>query len=68
MIKSCLEQRLPDIWDPTKGIINLATGVTANEEMTRDTLDIKEKGGVARDKFIESITTIENKQSYYSPN
>ena len=35
--------------------------------MTRDTLDIKEKGEVARDKFIESITSIDNKQSYYSP-
>ena len=35
--------------------------------MTSDTLDIKEKGEVARDKFIESITSIDNKQSYYSP-
>ena len=67
MIKSCLERRLSDMWDPTKRITNLATGVTADEEMTRDTLDIKEKGEVARDKFIESITSIENKQSYYSP-
>ena len=56
MIKSCLERRLPDMLDPTKRITKLATGVTADEEMTR-----------ARDKFIESITSINNKQSYYSP-
>ena len=68
MIKSCLERRLPDMWDPTKRNTNLATGVTADEEMTCDTLDIKEEGKVARDKFIESITSIDNKQSYYSSN
>ena len=50
----------------TKRITNLATGVTADDEMTRDTLDIKENGEVARDKFIEPITSIDNKQSYYS--
>ena len=50
----------------TQPIVHLATGVPATEEMTKDTLNIEERGVVSRDSFLKLLAT-DSKDAYYGP-
>ena len=51
-IKDCLDKWIPDLWEPTKSITHIFSGVQATEEMKRDSLDIKPRGAALRDTFL----------------
>ena len=57
-IQGYLEKWIPDIWDPTKVITHLSSGVKATEEMTKDSLDIKARGEKSRDLILEALVFI----------
>ena len=66
-IKSCLDTWLPQLWNPDQSITNIATGVVATKEMTNDTVDMKERGTIARDEFINRFTSESSDLSHYHP-
>ena len=66
-IQGYLEKWIPDIWEPTKVITHLSSGVKATEEMTKDSLDIKPRGEKSRDLFLEALGSKEKKEVYYGP-
>ena len=64
-IKDCLDKWIPDLWEPTKSITHIFSGLQATEEMKRDSLDIKSRGAALRDSFLGDLQTDTKKQVYY---
>ena len=52
MILSSLSNWVPDMWEPSQPICNIATEKIASNEMTKDALSIKEKGKLDMEHFV----------------
>ena len=52
-IQNCLERWIPDLWEPTKAITHIFSGIQATDAMKKDSLDIKTRGEDLRDKFLK---------------
>ena len=46
---------------------NFASGEIATDEMVNDIIDLKNRGEVARDEFIQRFTKNDSKLKYYDP-
>ena len=66
-IKNILDLWLPTMWNPDTVITNISSGLQATTEMTNDIIDIKQRGEIARDSFINRFTVEGTKESYYDP-
>ena len=67
-IQNILLSWLPQMWNSDTVITNISSGQQATDEMRDDIIDIKERGGVARDKFIQRFTKDDDASaSYYDP-
>ena len=66
-IQNCLEKWIPDLWEPTKAITHIFSGIQASEEMKKDSLDVKARGAAARDLFLTALGSEEKKEVYYGP-
>ena len=52
-ISTCVDTWLPDLWKHGHSITNFASGEIATDEMINDIVDLKNRGEVARDEFIQ---------------
>ena len=55
-IRTCINIWLSDLWKHGHPITNFASGEIATKEMINDIIDLKNRGEVAGDEFIQRFT------------
>ena len=66
-IRTYIDAWLSDLWKHGHPITNFASGEFATDEMINYTIDLKNRGEVARDEFIQQFTKNDSKLKYYDP-
>ena len=66
-IRTCIDAWVPELWKSGHPITNFATGEIATDEMKDDIIDLKKRGEIARDEFIERFTKENSTLTYYDP-
>ena len=66
-IRTCIDTWVPDLWKHGHPMTNFASGEIATDEMVNDIIDLKNRGEVARDEFIQRFTKNDSKLKYYDP-
>ena len=65
-IRTCIDIWLLDLWKHGYPFTNFASGEIAKGEMINDIIDLKNRGEVARDEFIQQYTNDDSKSKYYN--
>ena len=55
-IRTCINTWLPDLWKHGNPITNFGSGEIATDEMINDITDLKNRGEVACNEFIQRFT------------
>ena len=66
-IRTCIDAWVPELWKSGHPITNFATGEIATDEMKDDIIDLKKRGEIALDEFIERFTKENSTLTYYDP-
>ena len=65
-IRTCIDTWLLDLRKHGHPITNFASGEIAKDKMINDIIDLKNRGEVARDEFIQQYKIDESKSKYYN--
>ena len=66
-IRTCIDTWLPDLLKHGDPITNFVPGEIATDEMINDIIDLKNRGEIARNEFIQRFTKNDSKLKYYDP-
>ena len=65
--RTCIDTWLPDLLKHGDPITNFVPGEIATDEMINDIIDLKNRGEIARNEFIQRFTKNDSKLKYYDP-